>query len=71
MKYICVIDEEIVQNVMGSFGIGLDYTVRLKLRLWDKIDESFLTEAVEKTQQRYPYFSVRMKRDNEIFFYDD
>ena len=57
--------------VMGSFGIGLDYTVRLKLRLRDKIDEELLKEAVKQTQQRYPYFSVRMKRDNEKFFYED
>ena len=60
-----------VLSVIGSFGIGLDYTVRLKLRLRDKIDAKLLKEAVKKTQQRYPYFCVRMKKDNEKFFYED
>lgn len=38
--------------MIGSFGIHLDYTVRLKLRLRDKIDCEILKEAVEKTRQR-------------------
>ena len=58
-------------TVMGSFGINMDYTVRLKLRLRDKIDDEILKEAVDKTRQRYPYLCVQMKRDNENFFYED
>lgn len=58
-------------SVMGSFGIHVDYTVRLKLRLLDQVDEEVLKEAIEKTRQRYPYFCVRMKRDGEKFFYED
>lgn len=57
--------------MIGSFGIHLDYTVRLKLRLRDKIDCEILKEAVEKTRQRYPYLCVQMKKDNENFFYVD
>ena len=58
-----------VLPVIGSFGNHLDYTVRLKLRLRDKIDDLFLKEAVEKTRQRYPYLCVHMKKDNENYFY--
>ena len=57
--------------MIGSFGIHLDYTVRLKLRLRDKIDCEILKEAVDKTRQRYPYLCVQMKKDNENFFYVD
>ena len=58
-------------HVMGPFGIHLDYTVRMKLRLRDKIDDALLMEAVEKTRQRYPYLCVRMKKDNESYFYEE
>ena len=58
-------------HVMGPFGIHLDYTVRMKLRLRDKIDDALLKEAVEKTRQRYPYLCVRMKKDNESYFYEE
>lgn len=57
--------------MIGSFGIDLDYTVRLKLRLRDKIDCDILKEAVGKTRQRYPYFCVRMKKNDKNFFYED
>ena len=33
--------------MIGSFGVDLDYTVRLKLRLRDKIDCDILKEAVD------------------------
>lgn len=36
-------------HVMGPFGIKLDYTVRLKLRLRDEVDGKLLKEAVEMT----------------------
>ena len=58
-------------TVFGSFGIDLDYTVRLKLRLSDMIDDEILKEAVDKTRQRYPYLCVRMKKNNENFFYEE
>ena len=58
-------------TVMGAFGINLDYTVRLKLRLRDKIDDEILKGAVDKTRQRYPYLCVRMKKDNENFYYEE
>ena len=44
-------------TVLGAFGINMDYTVRLKLRLRDKIDDEILKGAVDKTRQRYKEFS--------------
>lgn len=58
-------------HVMGPFGIDLDYTVRLKLRLRDEIDGTILKEAAEKTRRRYPYLSVRLKKNQTDFFYED
>ena len=58
-------------HVMGSFGIHLDYTVRFKLRLIDAVDGKILKEAVEKTQRRYPYLCVRLKKNENSFYYED
>ena len=38
-----------IMHMMGGFGLGLDYTVRMKLRLADEIDDDMLKNAVEKT----------------------
>ena len=39
-------------HVMGSFGLQMDYTVRMKLRLADVIDGAILAEAAARTQRR-------------------
>ncbi len=58
-------------HLMGPLGAHLDYTVRLKLRLVDAVDGEILRRAAEKTQRRYPYFSVRLCRDENSYFYED
>lgn len=58
-------------HVLGSFGIHLDYTVRFKLRLLNGVDANILKAAVEKTQRRYPYLCVRLRKSEESFFYED
>ena len=60
-----------IMHMMGGFGLGLDYTVRMKLRLADKIDGEMLKSAVEKTQQRYPYLSLRMRRNEQEYYYEE
>lgn len=45
------------------------YTVRIHLRLDERIDGQKLRIALDKTAQRYPYFCVSLKR-NEREFYD-
>ena len=58
-------------HLLGPLGKHLDYTVRLKLRLVDAVDGEILRRAAEKTQRRYPYFSVRLCRDESSYFYED
>lgn len=57
-------------HVMGGFGLQMDYTVRMKLRLIDEVDGAILAEAVAKTQRRYPYLSLRMCRNEQEFYYE-
>ena len=60
-----------MMHVHGGFGAGVDYTVRLTVHLDDEIDEVLLRAALDKTQQRYPYLSVTMKRGEGAFYYVD
>lgn len=34
-----------IMHVMGGFGLQMDYTVRMKLRLTDEVDGAILAEA--------------------------
>ena len=45
--------------VAGSFGLKMDYSVRFGLKLKDEVNSEMLRHAVEKTQKRYPYLSLR------------
>ena len=47
-------------HTYGSFGMIIDYTVRLILRLDDEIDGNILKEAVVCTSKRYPYLMLKM-----------
>ena len=60
-----------VMYVYGSFGLNLDYTVRLFLQLKDTIDSKILSEALVKTQQRYPYLSLRLRKDEKEYYYEE
>jgi len=57
--------------VYGSFGQQIDYTARLSLKLADSIDPEMLQEAVGKTQQRYPYLSVRLMKNDTGYYYEE
>ncbi len=58
-------------HLIGGFGLGIDYTVRLSLRLANDIDAEILSDAVEKTQQRYPYLNMRVRKDKQEFYTED
>ena len=60
-----------IMHMMGGFGLGLDYTVRMKLRLADEIDDDMLKKAVEKTQRRFPYLSLRMRKNDQEYYYEE
>ena len=58
-----------MMHVHGAFGAGVDYSVRLTVRMAEAIDCGLLRQALEKTQRRYPYFSRRLLADAETFYY--
>ena len=58
-------------HVYGAIGAGIDYTVRFKVRLKDKIDPDALTSAVSSASLRFPYFSGRLVCSGESFEYAD
>lgn len=58
-------------HVYGSFGLHLDYAVRLTVKLTDQIDGVILSDALRKTQQRFPFLSVRMRKDSETLYYEE
>ena len=60
-----------VLHVYGSFGLNMDYTVRLCVRMKDEINGEMLSEAVRNTSKRYPYLSLQMKRDENRIYYED
>ncbi len=60
-----------MMHVHGAFGEKVDYAVRLTVRLTDEIDGGLLRAALEKTQQRYPYFSRRLRAAEDGFYYEE
>lgn len=58
-----------MMHVHGAFGTGTDYTVRLTVRLTDAVDGVTLRDALDKTQRRYPYFSVRLLAGERGYYY--
>lgn len=60
-----------MMHVHGGFGAGVDYTVRLTVRLKDRIEPDLLRSAADKAQQRYPYLSVTLKKGEGAFYYVD
>ena len=57
--------------VYGSLGLNMDYSVRIALQLKDEIDSTILTEALNKTQQRHPYLSLRLRKDEKEYYYEE
>ena len=56
--------------VAGSFGLKMDYSVRFGLKLKDEVNSEMLRHAVEKTQKRYPYLSLRMFKNETDYYYE-
>lgn len=58
-------------HAYGSFGLHLDYSVRLTVKLTDLVDGVILSNALRKTQQRFAFLSVRMRKDSESLYYEE
>ncbi len=59
-----------MMHVHGSFGAGVNYTVRLSVRLSDPVVPELLRKALEKTQQRFPFLCVRLRKGEDAFYYE-
>ena len=66
-----------LMHVYGAFGAKVHYTARLTVRLTDPVDAGILQRALDRTQERYPYFCVTLKKGmdeqggREIFCYEE
>lgn len=58
-------------HVYGAIGAKVDYAVRFKVRMKDKIDPDVLTSAVSSASLRFPYFMGRLVCAGESFEYAD
>ena len=58
-------------HVYGAVGAGIDYTVRITVRLQDRIDGSILASAVSDTAARFPYFNGRLVCTGDAYEYED
>ena len=58
-------------HVYGAVGAGVDYAVRFKVRLKDKIDPDALKSSVSSASLRFQYFMGRLVSTAESFEYAD
>ena len=58
-------------HVYGCFGAGVDYTVRLTVRLTERVDPTAMRAALDETARRYPHFCVRLRKGEDSFYYED
>lgn len=60
-----------MMHVHGGFAEKVDYTARLSVRMKDAVDADLLAGALQKTQERYPYFCVRLRKGEASFYYEE
>lgn len=54
----------------GFMGLGIPFTYRVSFNMKNVVDGEILKEALNKTEKRYPYFSVRMRKGDGEYFYE-
>ncbi len=60
-----------LMHIYGCFAEKVDYTVRLTVRLYDPVDASILARALSKTRQRYPYFSLQIRKTESEYYFEE
>ena len=60
-----------MMHVYGCFGAGVDYTVRLTVRLTQTIDPLKLRKAIDQTASCYPYLCVRLCKGKDTIYYEE
>ena len=57
-------------ELYAKAALNKSYTVRYAVRLKDNIDFKILENALAKTQERYKYLCVRMRRNESEYYYE-
>ena len=47
------------------------YTIRIRIRMQDRIDYALLKLSVDTTMRRYPYFCVKLRTEGQGFVFED
>ena len=47
------------------------YAIRIRMRMADRVDSAMLRDAVDTTMKRYPYFCVRLRKEEGEFVFED
>ena len=58
-------------HVYGCFACGVDYTIRVRIRMDDLLDPDILVRAAEKTNKRFPSLSGRLVKNDKEYYYED
>ncbi|MBO7663477.1 MAG: hypothetical protein J6U01_08895, partial [Clostridia bacterium] len=59
-----------VDHLMYAAGDSLRNTIRTGITLTEPVDSDILREAVNRLPERFPYFAVRLVRENDSLFYE-
>lgn len=57
-------------HFMYAAGSDFRNTIRVGIEMSEPVDEAILREAVERLHLRFPYFSVRLVREGETYYYE-
>ena len=60
-----------VDSIYGCFGKNYDYAVRLITKMKDSVDGELLEQALRITEKRYPYLSLRMRKTEEEYYFEE
>ena len=60
-----------LMHIYGSFAEKVDYTGRVTVRMYDPVDAGILARALDKTRQRYPYFSLQIRKNESEYYFEE
>ncbi len=60
-----------VFQIYSSYGLGFDYASRQSVRMKDEVDGDILETALRNTEKRYPYMSLRLRRNEKEYFWEE
>ena len=59
-----------LMHIYGCFAEKVDYTGRVTVRMYDPVDAGILARALDKTRQRYPYFSLQIRKNESEYYFE-